>query len=144
MLILYTTVSCSTAGEGISTALYCKHWSYSPTPEDIPEPSHGRVFCEKFCSVYVVKGVWSLLTEGCKEAALLWSCIHVWCICCNKDFLKILGCTMYVVCLSKKLRSTSFRYHTPQYNLWSAFCRWIIISRIMHLLKLSASQNRAD
>ena len=24
---------------------------------------HGRVFREKFCSVYVVKGVWSLLTD---------------------------------------------------------------------------------
>ena len=30
MLILYTAQSCSTAGEVISTALYCKHWSYSP------------------------------------------------------------------------------------------------------------------
>ena len=30
MLILYTTLYCSTAGEVISTALYCKHWSYSP------------------------------------------------------------------------------------------------------------------
>ena len=34
-----------------------------PTPEDIPDPSHGRVFHEKFRSVYVVKGVWSLLTD---------------------------------------------------------------------------------
>ena len=31
--------------------------SWPPTPEDIPEPSHGRVFREKFRSVYVVKGV---------------------------------------------------------------------------------------
>ena len=31
MLILYTTLlSCSTAGEVILTALYCKHWSYPP------------------------------------------------------------------------------------------------------------------
>ena len=30
MLILYTTVSGSIAGEVISTASYCKHWSYSP------------------------------------------------------------------------------------------------------------------
>ena len=37
--------------------------SWPPTPEDIPEPSHGRVFREKFRSVYVVKGVWSLLTD---------------------------------------------------------------------------------
>ena len=37
--------------------------SWPPTPKDIPEPSHGRVFCEKFRSVYVVKGVWSLLTD---------------------------------------------------------------------------------
>ena len=29
----------------------------TPTPEDIPEPSHGRVFREKFRSVYVVTGV---------------------------------------------------------------------------------------
>ena len=29
MLILYTTLSCSTAGEVFLTALYCKHWSYS-------------------------------------------------------------------------------------------------------------------
>ena len=35
----------------------------APTPEDIPEPSHSRVFCEKFRSVYVVKGVWNLLTD---------------------------------------------------------------------------------
>ena len=32
------------------------------TPDDIPEPSHGRVFCEKFHSVYVVKGE-GLLTD---------------------------------------------------------------------------------
>ena len=35
----------------------------APTPKDIPDPSHGRVFREKFRSVYVVKGVWSLLTD---------------------------------------------------------------------------------
>ena len=37
--------------------------SWPPNPEDIPEPSHGRVLREKFRSVYVVKGVWSLLTD---------------------------------------------------------------------------------
>ena len=26
-------------------------------PKDIPQSSHGRVFHEKFCSAYVVKGV---------------------------------------------------------------------------------------
>ena len=31
--------------------------SWPPTPKDILEPSQGRVFCEKFRSVYVVKGV---------------------------------------------------------------------------------------
>ena len=31
--------------------------SWPPTPKDIPEPSHGRVFCEKFRSVYEVKDV---------------------------------------------------------------------------------------
>ena len=31
-LILYTAQSCSTAGEVISTALYCKHWCYFPGP----------------------------------------------------------------------------------------------------------------
>ena len=31
--------------------------SRPPSPKDIPEPSHGRVFREKFRSVYVVKGV---------------------------------------------------------------------------------------
>ena len=29
--------------------------SWPPAPKDIPGPSHGRVFCERFCSVYVVK-----------------------------------------------------------------------------------------
>ena len=28
-----------------------------------PDPSHGRIFREKFCSVYMVKGIWSLLTD---------------------------------------------------------------------------------
>ena len=37
--------------------------SWPPTPKDIPEPSHGRVFREKFRSAYVSKGVWSLLTD---------------------------------------------------------------------------------
>ena len=37
--------------------------SCPPTPEDILEPSRGRVFREKFRSVHVVKGVWSLLTD---------------------------------------------------------------------------------
>ena len=31
--------------------------------EDIMEPSHGRVFHEKFRSVYALKGVWSWLTD---------------------------------------------------------------------------------
>ena len=31
--------------------------SWPPTLKDIPGPGHGRVFREKFCSVYVVKGV---------------------------------------------------------------------------------------
>ena len=31
--------------------------SRPPTSEDIPEPSHGRVCREKFCSVNEVKGV---------------------------------------------------------------------------------------
>ena len=35
--------------------------SWGSTPEDIPDPSHGRVFCEKFRTVYVVKGVVSLM-----------------------------------------------------------------------------------
>ena len=30
MLILYTAQSCSIAGEVISIALCCRHWSYSP------------------------------------------------------------------------------------------------------------------
>ena len=30
MPILYTTLTCSAAGEVISTAIYRKHWSYSP------------------------------------------------------------------------------------------------------------------
>ena len=35
----------------------------APNYKDIPDPSHGRIFREKFRSVYVVKGVWSLLTD---------------------------------------------------------------------------------
>ena len=35
----------------------------APNPMDIPDPSHGKVFREKFRSVYVVKGAWSLLTD---------------------------------------------------------------------------------
>ena len=37
--------------------------SQPPTPDDIPEPNHSIVFREKFRCVYVVKGVWSLLTD---------------------------------------------------------------------------------
>ena len=35
----------------------------APTPKDIPQPSRGSAFREKFPSVYVVEGVWRLLTD---------------------------------------------------------------------------------
>ena len=38
-------------------------FTWPPTPKDIPEPSHGRVFREKFHSVLSGEGVWSLLTD---------------------------------------------------------------------------------
>ena len=45
--------------------------SWPPTPkDDIPEPSHSSGFRETFSSVYVVKGVWSLLTEGSQDYAV--------------------------------------------------------------------------
>ena len=47
----------------IHVSTYAAGGQLTPTPEDIPEPSHGWVFCEKFHSVYVVKGVWSWLTD---------------------------------------------------------------------------------
>ena len=47
----------------IHVSTYAAGGQLTPTPEDIPEPSHSRVFREKFHSVYVVKGVWSLLTD---------------------------------------------------------------------------------
>ena len=47
----------------IHVSTYAAGESWPPTLEDIPEPSHGRVFREKFRSVHVVKGVWSLLTD---------------------------------------------------------------------------------
>ena len=37
--------------------------SWPPIPKDILEPSHGRAFRGKFRSVYVIKCVWSLLTD---------------------------------------------------------------------------------
>ena len=42
---------------------YISVCSWPPTPDYIPDPSHGRIFREKFCSVYMVKGIWSLLTD---------------------------------------------------------------------------------
>ena len=41
----------------MTTLEYISGVSWPPTPKDIPEPSHGRVFREKICSAYVVKGV---------------------------------------------------------------------------------------
>ena len=47
-----------------SYSQFCEIYEYilgvsqpTPTPEDIPEPSHGRVFPEMVHSVYVAKGV---------------------------------------------------------------------------------------
>ena len=45
------TDQCSQKGTG--------PWLFSP----IREPSRGRVYREKFRSIYVVKGVWSVLAE---------------------------------------------------------------------------------
>ena len=44
--------------------VYLEGVTWPQTPEDVPEPSHCRVFCVKFHSVYVVKGVWSILPQG--------------------------------------------------------------------------------
>ena len=46
----------------LSLALSIFGGQLAPITEDIPVPSHGRIFCEKFHYVYVVKGVWRLLT----------------------------------------------------------------------------------
>ena len=57
------TDPCSQKGTGpwlcspIHVLKHAKGDSWHPTPEDIREPSHGRVFRDRFCSVYVVKGV---------------------------------------------------------------------------------------
>ena len=40
--------------------LWADNWPQ--IPKDIPEPIHDGIFGEKFPSVYVVKGVWSLHT----------------------------------------------------------------------------------
>ena len=42
---------------------YISGGSWPPTPTDILEPSHGRVFRGKLHSGYVVKGIRSLLTD---------------------------------------------------------------------------------
>ena len=42
---------------------YISGVSWPPTHEDILEPSHGRVVCEKFRSVYVVQGGWGLFKD---------------------------------------------------------------------------------
>ena len=42
---------------------YVSGVSWPPTPKDFQEPSHDRVFREKFPSVYAVKAVLSLLTD---------------------------------------------------------------------------------
>ena len=34
-----------------------------PTPKDIPELSHDKVFREKFCFIHMVKVAWNLLTD---------------------------------------------------------------------------------
>ena len=81
MLILYTTLlSCSTAGEVISTALYCKHRSYSPgernktsadeyflwlgyQPVRIKLPCQTQPLIEirKICTICILKlGVWHI------------------------------------------------------------------------------------
>ena len=43
-----------------SLSQYISGVSWPSTPKTIP--SHGTVFCEKICSIYVVKGVWTMLT----------------------------------------------------------------------------------
>ena len=63
----FTFLWSETLAHGFLAQSKCLHMlrgdSSPPIPEDIPEHSHDRVFREKFHSVYVVKGVWSLLTD---------------------------------------------------------------------------------
>ena len=54
-------------------------WGVSepPTPKEISEPNHGRVFSTEFHSVYVVKGVWSLLTNQFLNRSFLCKTQHL-------------------------------------------------------------------
>ena len=62
--------------------------SWPPTTENIVEPSHGRVFCEKFRSVRMVKGVRILLTElfSSKHIHIRDIDIPDWICCLSKSF----------------------------------------------------------
>ena len=63
MLFLYTTLSCSTAGEVISTALYCKHWSYSPGERSCSLVCHSvTAHIELICNVFFSTFFWQNTT----------------------------------------------------------------------------------
>ena len=53
--------------------VYISGVSWPSTSKDISEPGHSRVFHKKFRTVYVVKGVWSLLTDLLFNRAIYWS-----------------------------------------------------------------------
>ena len=76
---------------------YISGISWPPTPKDIPEPSHGRVFREKFRSVYVVKGVWSLLTDLLLNRFIsIIVGIHEWTHSEGHRYLQ--RCSAYIIC----------------------------------------------
>ena len=96
--------------------------SWPPTPEDIPDPSHGRVFREKFSSVYVVKGVWSLLTDLLLNRLVIFLCVFL-----NNNAGKII--LKLFLC-----NNPSFVCIPVSYKLWINFSSFLSLAEKFFLM----------
>ena len=62
--------------EAMSLACLCLYGQLGPPPGGLPEPSHGRVFGEKFHNVDVMRGDWGLLTDLSYYSGILYRYYH--------------------------------------------------------------------
>ena len=121
MLILYTAQSCSTAGEVMSTALYCKHWSYSPC-RNWPMVTHARWMSMQYWTVQIC---WVECYElQVPTAAYLWIVLAINImskadICMLFGYFFMISTYKTVVVIIFRLESTFQNKKTINYALYS-------------------------
>ena len=150
MVILFTALSSSTAGEVLSTALYCKHWSYSPgelselrlaqlvsTLSDLSRgPTHKEYAIQKcawnlrtlgYQLTTAPIGCWDKLCVDINTASIGWFSIIISCPRLENRWLRSRHISVHVCMTSMMIADYDrLKLSTPEYLLFSSAKQYLL------------------